>query len=191
MTSSAVPVKRRAPSGAHARPRTVLPCDRRASGVHVAVSHSRTVVSRPPEANTPPSGLQPITRIDCVWPPARPAAAGPAGVRCRRRPATRRPADRPRGCARNASARDRCSARLATPAGEEAEEFDAFAESPPQDDAVAHHLGADGEDLAWTEVEPTVELLERGEDLGAGEVRIAEHARQHAGGVDQVVVLQP
>ena len=68
MTSSAVPVKRRAPSGAHARPRTVLPCDRRASGVHVAVSHSRTVVSRPPEANTPPSGLQPITRIDCVWP---------------------------------------------------------------------------------------------------------------------------
>src|SRR5256712_4845054 len=83
------------------------------------------------------------------------------------------------------------SATLAAAAREKAQELHALAEPAAQHRAVARHLGGDREDLAGTEVEAAVELLERGEDLGAAQVRVAEDARLHAAGIHQGVVLQP
>src|SRR5215475_4625232 len=74
---------------------------------------------------------------------------------------------------------------------EETQKLHALAEAAAQDLAIARHLGADGEDLARTEVEATIERIERSEDLRAAQVRIAQHAALHATGVDQCLGLQP
>ncbi len=107
------------------------------------------------------------------------AAGGPA--RAARRPARARLRVR-----RWASCSQRALRRAASATREKAQELDALAEPAPHDRAVAQHLAADGEDLPRAEVEAAVELLDRGEDLRAREVRIAEHARLHAAGVDQL-----
>src|SRR3989442_14354679 len=83
------------------------------------------------------------------------------------------------------------SATLAAATREKAQELHALAEPAAQHRAVARHLGGDREDLAGTEVEAAVEMLQGGENLGAAPGRVAEGALLHAARIHQGRVLHP
>src|SRR5262245_27809462 len=78
-----------------------------------------------------------------------------------------------------------------TPASEEAEELAALGQTPTTDRSVPSHLLQEAEDLAGPEVEAAIEALDRGEDLGARQVRIAEYARLNARVVHELALLEP
>lgn len=50
---------------------------------------------------------------------------------------------------------------------EKPQELSPFRQASLHDPAVAEHLGAEGEHLAWAEIEAAIELVHRAEDLGA------------------------
>src|SRR5580765_846581 len=75
---------------------------------------------------------------------------------------------------------------------EEAEEVAPLAEPPPHHLAVPQHLRGERDHLARPEVEAAVELVERSEDLGPREMRIAQGALLDARPVHEAaVVLEP
>src|SRR3989475_2285035 len=85
----------------------------------------------------------------------------------------------------------RAARGLLTAARQEAHEVQPLAEPALHDRAVAQHLPAEDEDLARPEVEAPVERLERAEDLGARQVRIADHARLCPPPVHEALGLEP
>src|SRR5215467_6725662 len=77
------------------------------------------------------------------------------------------------------------------PAREELQELAALGEAPLAHVEVARHLLDEAEKLARPEVELPVEARDRGEDLLARKMGIAEHARLRAARVDQIRRLEP
>src|SRR2546422_1011673 len=77
------------------------------------------------------------------------------------------------------------------PRRQEAEELDAVPEPPREHLPVPRHLAHDREDFPRPEVEAPVERLHRGEDLGMGEVRVAQRASLDAPPVDELTPIEP
>src|SRR5712691_8929194 len=77
------------------------------------------------------------------------------------------------------------------PRRQEAEELDAVPEPPCEHLPVPRHLAHDRKDLPRPEVEAPVERLHRGEDLGMGEVRVAQRASLDAPPVDELTPIEP
>src|SRR5262249_15514041 len=164
-----------------------------------------------------PSAATPRSALRVLVDPARGAAAGggrdagrarlaPCASRGDRRPSRRgghagRAGALVRGAARDDRGaagsrlrlRDgrRAALALVTPTREETDEVESLAEAPLHDRAIAQHLGAEGDQLARTEIEAPVERLECLEDLSARQVWIADHARLRAAGVHEAVALEP
>src|SRR5436309_5734967 len=81
--------------------------------------------------------------------------------------------------------------RRRVPAREKLQELAPLGQSPLADREVPRHLLEEAEELPRTEIEVAVEALDRGEDLLAREMRIAEHARLRAPRVHKLGPLEP
>src|SRR5437870_3494374 len=77
------------------------------------------------------------------------------------------------------------------PRGQEADELGTLPEPPREHPPVPRHLARNREELPRSEIEASVERLHGVEDLGMGEVRVAQRAPLNAPPVDELAAVEP
>src|SRR5439155_23605362 len=77
------------------------------------------------------------------------------------------------------------------PRGQEADELGTLPEPPREHAPVPRHLARNREELPRSEIEASVERLHGVEDLGMGEVRVAQRAPLNAPPVDELAAVEP
>src|SRR5207249_10656847 len=76
------------------------------------------------------------------------------------------------------------------PCGQEAGELGTLPEPPREHAPVPRHLARNREELPRSEIEASVERLHGVEDLGMGEVRVAQRAPLNASPVDELAAVE-
>src|SRR5207249_7995579 len=77
------------------------------------------------------------------------------------------------------------------PRGQEADELGTLPEPPREHPPIPRHLARNREELPRSEIEASVERLHGVEDLGMGEVRVAQRAPLNAPPVDELAAVEP